>query len=525
MKNIRIQGLKSLLDSKTIPIKPITILVGENSSGKSTFLRTFPLLRQSIESAKTGPILWYGPYVDFGLFDDAVSKFSNNRKISFSFSLSSDEVRSGVPRPFLTSAGIASLSKENDNYDISTSLSIESDSKEKTARVSSIDIMIKDINIKIDFGKTNKILKAFIDSIDITDAFNNVLAINTDSAKQLLPNIRFKESRFAHYHMFGEFSNENIKPKIDKTVKPYLYAGQKPETITNKIMETPIMALNDFIDRFKGFSRSKLWDAKLKTFDENNQDAKNLHAYCIAYKCPWLIFIINNCIVSQLYNIKYIAPLRATAERYYRVQDLNVSEVDYQGKNLAMFLKNLSEKEKENYAEWLQENFGFKLHSHSDGGHLSLKIEYLDSKYMHNVADMGFGFSQMLPIITQLWYSCNAKQKSDFASIISPTNIIAIEQPELHLHPRYQSKLVDTLIKAIDLAKQHEREIKLIIETHSETIINCIGKKIFDKQLGNNDVSVVIFDKKEPDTPTNVELSSYDDKGNLINWPWGFFEA
>ncbi|MFN9361538.1 MAG: AAA family ATPase, partial [Pseudanabaena sp.] len=67
LQAVRIEGLRSLTDTGFIDIKPLTILVGENSSGKSTFLRFFPLLRQSLEANTAGPILWSG-FVDFGTY-------------------------------------------------------------------------------------------------------------------------------------------------------------------------------------------------------------------------------------------------------------------------------------------------------------------------------------------------------------------------------------------------------------------------------------------------------------------------
>ncbi|QDY46926.1 AAA family ATPase (plasmid) [Planococcus glaciei] len=50
-----------------------------------------------------------------------------------------------------------------------------------------------------------------------------------------------------------------------------------------------------------------------------------------------------------------------------------------------------------------------------------------------------------------------------------------IEQPELHLHPAIQAKLIDAFIKIIMLCKEKSIDIKIIIETHSETMINRIG--------------------------------------------------
>ncbi|MEC4853537.1 MAG: AAA family ATPase, partial [Jaaginema sp. PMC 1079.18] len=77
MEEIRIERLRCLSDTGDISIKPITILLGQNSSGKSTFLRVFPLLKQSVESRTTGPILWNGRLVDFGNYEDAHEIGSN----------------------------------------------------------------------------------------------------------------------------------------------------------------------------------------------------------------------------------------------------------------------------------------------------------------------------------------------------------------------------------------------------------------------------------------------------------------
>lgn len=74
LNSIRIQNLRSLVDTGDIELKPLTILVGRNSVGKSTFARTFPLIRQSCEAQKKSPVLWYGRLVDFGDFTTAVNK-------------------------------------------------------------------------------------------------------------------------------------------------------------------------------------------------------------------------------------------------------------------------------------------------------------------------------------------------------------------------------------------------------------------------------------------------------------------
>ena len=87
MEAIRIQNLKSILDSGEIELKDMTVVIGKNSSGKSTLLRVFPLLKQSIAKRLSSPILWYGDYVDFGSFKKALHRDTQREEIILTFSL------------------------------------------------------------------------------------------------------------------------------------------------------------------------------------------------------------------------------------------------------------------------------------------------------------------------------------------------------------------------------------------------------------------------------------------------------
>ncbi len=83
-----VKNLRCLADTGLVPIRPITVLVGRNSSGKSTFLRAFPLLRQSVETARNSPILWYDErYVDFGSLQDAANNLLSEPSVTFQFRL------------------------------------------------------------------------------------------------------------------------------------------------------------------------------------------------------------------------------------------------------------------------------------------------------------------------------------------------------------------------------------------------------------------------------------------------------
>ena len=65
MDAVRLRNFRGLADSGMIILKPITLLVGANISGKSSFLRMFPLFKQSVSAKTSGPLLWYGNEVDF----------------------------------------------------------------------------------------------------------------------------------------------------------------------------------------------------------------------------------------------------------------------------------------------------------------------------------------------------------------------------------------------------------------------------------------------------------------------------
>jgi predicted ATPase len=132
---------------------------------------------------------------------------------------------------------------------------------------------------------------------------------------------------------------------------------------------------------------------------------------------------------------------------------------------------------------------------------------------------MGFGFSQILPIITQLWVLSNKKvHRSQKKTPI----IFTIEQPELHLHPKLQAQLADTLLSTVGAAKQIGLDLRLIIETHSETIINRIGHRISNGNYSSDDVAILVFNKDMASTV--VESATFDKNGFLHNWPYGFFD-
>ena len=91
IKFIRIENLRSLKDTGFVELRPLTLLLGANSSGKSTFLRSFPLFTQSVNKKLRGALSWFDDsLVDFGDYETAINNQAkkNGEKIRFSYKIS-----------------------------------------------------------------------------------------------------------------------------------------------------------------------------------------------------------------------------------------------------------------------------------------------------------------------------------------------------------------------------------------------------------------------------------------------------
>lgn len=126
-----------------------------------------------------------------------------------------------------------------------------------------------------------------------------------------------------------------------------------------------------------------------------------------------------------------------------------------------------------------------------------------------DLPDVGFGISQVLPVLVQCFYAPRG-------------SIILMEQPEIHLHPKAQSVLADVLIDVIRSKENGEdRNIQLIIETHSEHFLRRLQRRIAENDIKKEKVSAYFSDysKGKPIlTPLLI-----DDYGNIKNWPEHFF--
>jgi len=119
----------------------------------------------------------------------------------------------------------------------------------------------------------------------------------------------------------------------------------------------------------------------------------------------------------------------------------------------------------------------------------------------------GFGLTYVLPVVTALLCS-------------KPGDLLIIENPESHLHPSGQS-LIGKLI-----ALTSENGVQVIIETHSDHIINGIRAAVKNKELSSENVITYFLsrDITSVEHCTNVEKIEINKAGKIDHWPKGFFD-
>lgn len=119
------------------------------------------------------------------------------------------------------------------------------------------------------------------------------------------------------------------------------------------------------------------------------------------------------------------------------------------------------------------------------------------------LADLGFGLSQVLPILVLGLYA-------------PPGSVVLVEQPELHLHPAAQVGLGDVFI---ELARH--RDLQFLVETHSEHLLLRLQRRIAEGVLDASDVRLYFCRRDEQGTVAEeLQLNEY---GEISNWPPEFF--
>lgn len=518
MKSIKLKNLRSFADTNQISIKPLTILLGRNSAGKSTFLRSFPLLRQSSEQKTINDVLWFGDYVDFGSFADSLHRSSNSREIEFEFLLD-------IPQALIANSARWTYQYEEPEWlqetiEFKFSLKqLQYEHNDITRTMSEYYIEAQNSHVRFVIDEDLSVRSIAVNSIDILDQIEDIAIVRRSS---LLPqiNIEWKADNCFDEQLYDYFRDELVHGRVGD------------DAIKDSISRLKFGTNTYILKQLQGFSLGGHWTNKVNSWTEGRTEIKKIGKILFSMAIEDLLELINSTLSRTLARTRYITPLRASAERFYRLQGLSVDEIAPDGKNLAMFLKSLPEFEAASFAQWTAENMGFSVMIEDHKGHVSIVIEDPVERTRTNLADVGFGYSQVIPILAQLWQLGNnpgypsrlARLRNKFTPLI-----FLIEQPELHLHPSMQGRLATLFINAILVFRKEGVDLRIILETHSETIVSKAGHLIREKSkdgIRPQDIGVYLFEKGDEALATTcIKESEYDSEGFLENWPYDFFDG
>jgi len=156
---------------------------------------------------------------------------------------------------------------------------------------------------------------------------------------------------------------------------------------------------------------------------------------------------------------------------------------------------------KQSVSKWLKElGLADAVEVSRVGRTLLYQIEILNKADRSNLADVGFGVSQVLPVIVLLHF-------------VPEGSVVLCEDPDAHLHPMAQAVLADLFVET---AKK--RNLQVLIETHSEHLFRRLQYLIAAESARSDDCALYYVEPNEPITA--LEANEF---GQIANWPDHFF--
>ena len=335
--------------------------------------------------------------------------------------------------------------------------------------------------------------------------------------------------------------------------------SREKENVLSAKEENELSDLRKTIDFFeKKYGKGQLekysdiimrdWNASLLSHDEEgfpigDDDTRTLRerlgdiGITVRERNNYFNCVFNECVTPWFINgIVYIDSSSALVKRLYSIEDENkmckvLGELVKDGKNETGTFVN----------KWLKEKFKIadkiKIRGTDEG--IGIMAYLIKGEEERLLADDGYGITQLVSLLLQIEKCINTNRivgkYSSFEEIGIFENangkltnedtykhhFIAIEEPEVHLHPKYQSLLADMFVEA-----NQTYHIHFIIETHSEYLIRKLQVLVADKEnkLTSNDVSLNYVDKDENGISTNRKIEILEDGRLSEPFGPGFFD-
>lgn len=571
-------NFKSIDKETDLEFRPLTIFTGANSSGKSTILQSILLVTQTLQSPiASRSILLNGWFKKFGNYSDVVNKreFNKNIKIGFTLNNKSEELRSGYygrfHHPENTSSVQCEFEVSSDGNDECLQPVLEYTriasgyGRDKADRIITVDIE-KNTERSIEEQKAIESSGSKFPSLDF------VYSLKTNSKVRLgyygmEDNWKILGTSLYHFLPNYMIGYSSYKDQMKRVLKECLMSGRRhyfdSEEDEKKIL--PIIEdrvykmvddiygkkiFRDVVKYTKAMSsiKKKISIARiinilsLGTLDGNEKqkyvnnivDALDaLPEQYITERIP-LYYLSGVEFIRDFFNerIKYLGPLREEPRSLYPLES-NGSTFDLglKGENTAAVFENYKTRKikyispkyfedgivgkfepiestlSEAINDWLVYlGVANKMNTNDRGkvGH-ELKITTDIQDMEQDLTHVGVGVSQILPILVMCF-------------LAGIGDSIILEQPELHLHPKVQTRLADFFVSMNALGKQ------CILETHSEYLINRLRylvAKTRDEKISQD--TMIYFVEKEEGRSIyrNITINKY---GVIDDWPKGFFD-
>lgn len=506
---------------------PMTVFCGTNSAGKSTILKALLLLQQSQAIRENygisqGKLRLVGNQVDLGSYSSFVSNNEIRKNISLSVTIKDKMPRSYYKRILDLNPRITAK--------IGDAFSDFSNGNNKERNF--VDYVLKS---SFTFGIVQGRRKRTTDETSTLKAIESNEATASFSPQAVLKKSKHEvsvndEKLFCWSIERNEHGEEEPDYEIVIPAKFfYSFAVAKnllPKSETRKNVRFSVAHPGIIPSSIFGQERPK----------ESNDPKSELQE-----ETQWLVAglppVIREAMADlnrSLTKIHYAGPLRSSPQRYYLSYSESVPKIDPTGEALPYIFR---EKAIYNSSVWnippctdsepIEEPLSKALNSWlyylrvgksppqdirdaeievqvTSDLVVELKIKSATNQKCYSLADSGFGYSQVLPIVVK---GLLAEQGS----------MLLIEQPELHLNPALQVRLADFFI-AMVRAKKH-----IIVETHSEHIVNAIRVLTAEDESGDLATKCgIYFIDTDFDRPFIHELSIQPD-GTVPDLPHHFF--
>lgn len=569
-----LDNFKSIDKEKNLEFRPLTIFTGANSSGKSTVLQSILLLTQTLQNQiHSRSIVLNGSIKRFGSYDDVVYRRDCTKDIKIGFSLKRD--------PKKRSHRYAPWEEEVSEVDCQFTITTDGKTDCLQPSLRRLQLCASDttkkrnpILIEKSFGsneKVNDILRhgdMQVSASDLeyqlsTEAKPRVVLSNRSFSPEILGVGLFHflphyvltyQSIIPEYRklipklvdgkeqvMLSEVINRTDLPeafiqKAREIVEEIQQRGWIEEGKENSFMVANERLQNDFSMRILSllFRLVRLEKVQKKEYTKALQEAINggPELYSID-RIPASFYYPGIELVKDYFanRIKYLGPLREEPRSLYPINSMGSTDVGLKGENTAAVFEINKEKNipfvdpslfgdpksgsmepqqvtlAEAVNRWLVYlGVAERIETHDKGkmGH-ELKITTDIEEMEQDLTHVGVGVSQVLPILVM-------------ALLAEEDDVIILEQPELHLHPRVQSRLADFFVTMNALGKQ------CIVETHSEYLINRLRylvAKSDDRKIADD--TLIYFVEKEAGHSVYREIT-INEYGKIDEWPKGFFD-